>query len=281
MKFGRSRTLQSQKYLQKKRKKFIVNTSISATVLLLIFISIILLLRLSFFRINTIGLSNVQSINQDEIKSIAQNHLTGDYLLVFPRNNFLFYPKKEISTSLLSHFKKIDSLKIKVQGLSTLVIDVAERAPSVIMCDGFKDDTDNKCSYADKMGYVYDERPATTTKEYFTYYSNIQIPEEKFLQLQNFVSNLANYGIKSTGMLVGEDGSNELYVKNMDESIAIIYFDDRVPLEKTLSNFISFWQSSLEKKIGSNQKSNFEYINFRFGNNIFYLLKQNDTRKTQ
>jgi hypothetical protein len=281
MKFGRSRTLQSQKYLQKKRKKFIVNTSISATVLFLIFLSIILLLRLSFFRINTIGLSNVQSINQDEIKSAAQSHLSGNYFYVIPRNNFLFYPKKEISSSLLSQFKKIDSLKIKVQGVSTLVIDVTERAPAVILCDGFKDDADNKCSYADKNGYNYDERPASSTKDYFIYYSNIQIPEEKFIQLQKFVSNLTNYEIKTTGMLVSEDGSYELYVKNIDESIAIVYFDDRVSLDKTLSNFISFWQSSAEKKIGSSEKSNFEYINFRFGNNIFYLLKQNDTRKIQ
>lgn len=282
MKFGRSRTLQSPKYLQKKRKKLVINTSISAGVVILFMTLSIFVLRLSFFQIGTIDITNAKTIDQESIINLVKDSLKGNYLYVIPKSNFLAYPKREISKNITSHFKKIDSLKMSVKGSTVLSIEITERIPQVIVCDGFRDDTDIQCSYADNNGFVYEEKPVVSTAlNYFVYYSNIEIPKEKFIELQKFVSDVKKYGIIPTGLLVSEDGSYELYIKNKNGSTAVIYFDDRTPYEKILSNLAAFWQSVLDKKIGLKSVPNFDYINLRFGNNVFYLLQHDTTNKTQ
>ena len=82
--------------------------------------------------------------------------------------------------------------------------------------------------------------------------------------LQDFVKGVRASGISTLGILIGEEGSYELYIKNRDLSTAVVYFDDRIPFESTMSNLLAFWD---------NKEANYNYINLRFGNNIFYSLK--------
>lgn len=145
-----------------------------------------------------------------------------------------------------------------------------------MICDGFREDEEGEhCSFADKQGIIFEKVATSSDKIYFKYYSSNEINQDKFIQLQNFVKNVENSGIIATGLLLSEDGSYELYIKNVDQSTAVVYFDDRTSLDKVVSNLSVFWKNSLNKKIGSDLIPNFEYINLRFGNNIFYHIKNN------
>ena len=108
---------------------------------------------------------------------------------------------------------------------------------------------------------------------------SIFLNKDRFAKLQQFISELNSTIIDATGLLIGDDGSYELYIKNPDGSSGVVYFDDRTPLENTKSNLLVFWQNALDKKIGLTHMPSFEYVNLRFGKNIFYLIKTDNAKQ--
>ena len=220
-----------------------------------------------------------------DIKKTVLTQLEGNYLHSIPKSSTFFYPKDEIEQAVKNSFKKIDSLSISRSGLSGLILKITEKAPSAIVCVGFHDDNDSDqdCYFSDKDGYVYEKSPQFSEGVYPKYYitrNNNQevlgttfISTDLFRNLQAFVANAGKSNISPLGLFIGDGGKYELYVKNLDESEAVVYFDNRQPLEKTLSNFIAFWNDSLKKKKNATSTPAFEYINLRYGNNIFYATK--------
>lgn len=274
MKIGRSSTLQSTKYLQKRKKKKIFLLIITIIASLIVFILIIFSFKFSFLRINNININGAQTVSSEDIKFTILEQLSGNYIGIIPRNSFFFISEMRLEKILYEKFKKIHSIDIKTKGLTSLNVNITERDPSVIICEGYRDDEENEsCFFTDENGIKFEKISDLRERVYFRYYSSTEIEKTKFLELQRFIKNVENLDIEATGLLVSEDGSYELYIKNVDQSIAVVYFDDRTEFDKTLSNLSIFWKNSLNKKIDEGNIPNFEYINLRFGNNIFYRIK--------
>jgi len=290
MKKGRSRTLQSAKYLEKKRKRLILNIIFVSISSLFLIALIILIFRIPFLQIKTIQVEGNNSISSIELQKTVLTEIDGSYLYLIPKTNIFFYPKSKVEEVLKSRYPKISSLEIDISKLSIIDIKIVERDPSVIVCEGYADDEGSDgCFYVDYDGLVYEKVDSLLDDVYFKYYLNTSsttisigsnfIEASKFLELQKFISDLSGTIIVPTGLLIGDDGSYELYVKNRDGSIAVVYIDDRVPFAKTTNNLVLFWQNVLNKKLGFSEVPNFEYINLRFGKNIFYLVKNNNGKQ--
>lgn len=284
MNIGRIRTLQSPKYANKKRKKLIFLVSTICISIVILLIIIILSLHISTFRINSISISGADSTSVNSIEKKVMELLEGNYIYIIPKSSFVVYPKSEIKKVLVAQYPEIKDIDIELNGLSGLNISLNERKPEVVVCEGFKDDEDTSdCYYADAKGFVFSRIASSTQQNYFKYYvnsnstttilGNVFTKDTKFLELQRLIKNINNSGIKVNGILISDDGSYEMYIENMDKSDAIVYFDDRTPFDKTLSNLVIFWKNSVGKKIGLSEVPNFDYINLRFGNNVFYLIK--------
>lgn len=275
MKIGRSRTLQSARYVQKKRRKMIVTASVATVSVLVVFVIAILILRLPFLKITAINVSGAKTVDIELVKKITQTELDGNYMYLIPKQSIFFYPKRSIREKLINDVSKIEDMRINVINMSLLNIDITERGPSVIICEGYREDSDDsKCSYADQNAITYEKIASSTMNAtLFKYYANAPIEIKRFNELQKFVSDIKKAGIVAYAMLIGEEGSFELYIENMDKSSATVYFDDRTSFDKTRSNLLIFWQNVMSKKIGLSEIPNFEYINLRFGNNVFYLVK--------
>jgi hypothetical protein len=275
MKIGRLSTLQSAKYLQKKKKQRILTITIYSIASLIVILAILFSFRLSFLRVTSISVNDTLNIKSEEIKNDVLDMISGNYYFIIPKDSYFFLSKEKIKNKIVDDFKKINTIEIKNKGITGLEIEITERQPEVMICDGFREDEEGEhCSFADKQGIIFEKVATSSDKIYFKYYSSEEIDKDKFLQLQNFVKNVENSGIIATGLLLSEDGSYELYIKNVDQSIAVVYFDDRTSLDKVVSNLSVFWKNSINKKIGSDSIPNFEYINLRFGNNVFYHIKQ-------
>ena len=290
MKIGRTRTLQSAKYLQKKKKKQIITISLIVLVVIVILAAIVLTLRLPFLQIKSIEIDGASTLPVETMQRNVLNSLDGNYLYVIPKTNIFFYPKEKINTNLQKTFSKINSIHTELSGLNTVVVKIDERQVSVIACEGFKEDEgDDTCYFTDSAGFVYDKLNGFSDDVYFKYYLNTAstsitvgsnfIDVSLFSKLQKFIKNINDAGIKAKGLLIGDEGSYELYVENKDLSNAVVYFDDRTSLDKTLANLVVFWKNAMEKKLGMSTVPNFEYINLRFGNNVFYLTKTDDGKK--
>ncbi len=273
----RTRTLQSPKYLQKKRKKTTIKVFLSVAGALAILAAFVFVLRLSFFQITTVKLEKPGSLPASELEAKALAVTQGNYLYVIPRSFSFFYPKGDITAAVTDAYKKIDSMRVVRKSFSTLEITVSERVPEAIVCEGFREEDEmDECFFADKDGLIFTESPGFSDGVYSRYYVNSEsnklvlgenfVKAEQFHDLQNFVKSVRANNISTLGILIGDAGSYELYVKNKDQSTAVVYFDDRTPFEKTMSNLIAFWDNT-------KAKGNFDYINLRFGNNIFYTLK--------
>jgi hypothetical protein len=276
MKIGRLSTLQSAKYLQKKKKQRILTITIYSIASLIVILAILFSFKLSFLRITNISVNDTLNIESEEIKNDVLDMISGNYFFFIPKDSYFFLSKEKIKNKIVDDFKKINTIEIKNKGITGLEIEITERQPEVMICDGFREDEEGEhCSFADKQGIIFEKVATSSDKIYFKYYSSNEINQDKFIQLQNFVKNVENSGIIATGLLLSEDGSYELYIKNVDQSIAVVYFDDRTSLDKVVSNLSVFWKNSLNKKIGSDLIPNFEYINLRFGNNVFYHIKNN------
>lgn len=277
----RSKILQSPKLIEKKRAKLIKITLIYSLCFVFLLSGIFFTLRLDRLQITKIN-SNVAYSSEitDKVNSI----LSDSYLYLIPKSNFLFYPKSEIKEALLSSFNNIESLKVTANGMSSLDITIKERAPTAVACEGFRNDDNSKCYFIDDDGLIYSKSPDSSENLFFRYYlstnsidemigQNLMGDKSKFIAMNGFIESIKKSGLNLTGLLVGEDGQYELYAKNIDNSEMVIYFNDRLPLDKIQSNLIAFIENSKVKKGDNNGKMNFESINLRFGNNIFYVTK--------
>ncbi len=286
MRNKRASTLKLGKYIKKKRRKTLFSILISFVLIILFLIIALLALRLPFFQIKSITVNGVVTIDEKDLEKSVNETLLGNYYYIIPRTNFLFYPKGEILNILISKYKKINSINSHVSGLSNLDIILVERIPEVLVCEGFIDDisdSDNQCFVADKHGYIFEKE--SDNPDLFKYYVNANTSSttignnftdiEKFYALQKFVEDVRSYGIIPIGIMIGEDGSYEMYIVNKDQSTGVVYFDDRVPFDMTSSNLAVFWNNFMGNTVDIKLMPNFEYINLRFGNNVFYLIRDN------
>ncbi|MES3031313.1 MAG: hypothetical protein V4697_02770 [Patescibacteria group bacterium] len=283
----RSQILQSKKVLERRRKKRILTYSIFSVAGISVIVAFVLLFRAPFLRISKVVVEGAVTIDKTEVEERTHETLAGVYLGVFPKAGTLFLSKAKIKEMVLESFKEVEKVAVSRKGLSGLAIKIEERKPSVLVCPGFHEkdvlETEEKCFFADDEGYVFAPAPEFSSGVYVRYYIRSDegvdpvgknfVDTGRFKEFQAFVKSLTLRGISVLGMLVGEDGMYELYIKNRDLSEAIIYFDDRSSLEKTSSNLTAFWDSAQNKKLGTSTTPIFEYINLRFGNNIFYVLK--------
>lgn len=287
----RSRILQSPKYLQKKRRKSIAKTFLYVTCACSLIIAFIYVLRLPSLQISTINVSGAASLDSKQIQNEAKSVISGNYLGFIPKSSFLFYPKSQIKEELDILFKQIGSIDIRRQNLGSIEIAITEHFPRAIVCQGFKEDDQNDCFYSDENGYIFEKLAVSSTTnttkfsniQYFKYYLNSAsnsieigqnfIESQKFSDLQKFAKNINDNGIQTQGILIDGDGNYELYVRNVDQSSAVVYFNDKVSFDKTASNLLAFWQNVMSRKNEALTIPIFDYINLRFGNNIFYLTK--------
>lgn len=283
MKLSRTKTLQSAKYIEQRRKKNITVGVVASLASILIISFIIFIFRLSIFQINNIEFSGLDRLDSSILRENVLATFDGYYLFFIPKSSSLFYSKDIIKKTLIEKFKRIESISIENKGLDTMSINIHERQATSIVCDGFKDDSlsaneinnDEKCYLADVTGYIFDNSNILSDGVYIRYYINSEsntlsiggkfMDTEKFKKLNEFIKVVQSMDITVKGVLIGDGGNYELYFKNKDNSTAILYFDEHLPFSQISTNFLTFWKSSSDK--------NFEYINLRFGNNIFFIAK--------
>lgn len=296
----RSRALQSTKFIEKRRKKRIGAIVISVLLVLGIGIGGVLVARIPFIQIKEIEVSGTSRASHEKVQAVIKEKLIGTYFSLIPRTNILFFPKEESEVALKKEFKDIENISIKRKGFSKINVELGGMIAAALVCEGFHQDEIEEmanCFYADKAGYVFSRVststsfsvPVASSSPEFRYYivsdkgegiigTNF-IEREKFTEMMSFVEGARQAGIPPLGILIAENGQYEMYVKNPRSRSSTtpeitIYFDQRVPLKDTLSNFVAFWGNTFSSGSSGAAKATttgtIDYINLRYGNNIFY-----------
>jgi hypothetical protein len=253
--------------------------------LVIILGAIVVLARLPFMQIRNVAVDGTTIASQEEISNVALSALEGSYFNLIPQRSILFFPKQKIHRAVQSSFKEIQDFKIKRKNLTTVSLSLAERVPVAIVCSGFRDDSnDEKCFWSDRHGYIMSSIASSSTAFSEKAYSYFYVPEtqgevkpgknflseKRFKELLQFIENASRGGLSPLGMLIGENGEYEMYIRNRDgKSEATVSFDERSPFEITISNLLAFWQNGGKTGQASSTAS-YDYINLRFGNTVYY-----------
>lgn len=282
---SRLTSLHSPKYLKERKRKRSILLFLSVLAVLSVLAAGILLLRLPSFQIGKVEVEGSTFASKEEIARAALNSLTGSYLGIVPRSNIFFFPKSKITEAVRGAFPEVQDFSIHRTGWGEITISLAERVPVAIVCAGFREDGEHaNCFWSDKRAYLFSSTASSSIVWNDGAYDRFYVPgqgeniglgktfidEGRFSDLVNFMEGALKGGLLPLGVLIGENGEYEMYVKNKGgDTEATIYFDDRSPFEATLSNLITFWNDNGKTGKATTTQA-YNYINLRFGNAVYY-----------
>ncbi|MEQ1499888.1 MAG: hypothetical protein ABL917_00765 [Parcubacteria group bacterium] len=280
---------QREEYLRKKRKKKLIRYGL---IIFLLFSHIALssyIAHTKEFRISKVVLSGGVLVTQNDIELETTKHLGGKYIWLFPKNNAFLYKKKDLREYLKNTFKRIDTIDIKLEGFQTLLIKITERKPYAIWCDKKYSATDidtdgvsqkiENCYFMDQNSAIFAPAPHFSGDAYFKYYgavattspigSYFMSSSTEFMNVSNFIENMKKIGVRPQYLLAKDNDEFVVVMSGGGE----VYFDMREDLAKVASNLDSLLQTP---GLSSMDRSNLEleYIDLRFGNKLFYKLKE-------
>lgn len=222
--------------------------------------------------ITHIEISGNKNIAKQPLLNQVNSQLSGKYLKLFSKNNFLFVKNKKIKDNLLVKFAIIRKVKVKKKFPSQLKINILERTPTMIICDN------NQCYTLDENGQVYDKASQVFKKKLITLTdeNNRKINMGDIMLNKNYM----NYIVKIKKRV--EEETN-LILKNNFRTPSIIssdiraktqegweiYFNENVNLDKEIEEL----KVVLNKKINQKQRADLAYIDLRINNKIYYKFR--------
>lgn len=279
------KSISHEEFLKRKRKKKLWKFGV--TIFLIIF-----LIGLSSYlshkqeiRISKVELNGGILVTQVEIESKTLTYLYGSYFWLFPKGNIFLYPKDKLEEYLRGVFKRIDTIDIHRKGFQILIIDITERKPFAIWCDKLPDlmmsVEEENCYFIDQNSTVFAKAPHFSGDAYFKYYGLISLaPGEspigkeyiasttKFGEISNLVSKTKKLLIFPLYLLAKGDDEFSIILRGGGE----IYFDARESLSIAEQNLEALLQTPVFAS--STGDLPIEYIDLRYGNKLFYKLKQ-------
>lgn len=230
---------------------------------------------LFFFRMASFQVDKVRVIGagsaESEIKQGSEKLLTGSYLFLVPRSSIFFYPQEEITSFIKSQFPEVASVSASVSPSGLLEIKVLERQESALWCRG------NDCYNMDATGFVFSRN--VEDKNLIKYHGVISgepvgqtYGKDGLLpHLRELVGKLSDIGIEARSVSVIDQADVEIYFSDSSGSSVIKFLLKDISDSQILDN-VSLFLGRL-KAGNAGTLPNFEYIDARYGNKIFYKLK--------
>lgn len=291
-----------EEYLKKKRNRKIVRYALIVFLLLLI---IGLTSYISFrpeLRISKAVLTGGVLVTEEAVEEKSFSYMNGNYFWLFPKNNALWYSRKGLEKYLSDEFQRIATINIRRENFQTLAIQITERQPFAIWCDGVRlrstddeilssaersadreegntEDNNPRCYFMDQNGTIFSEAPYFSGDAYFKYYGLVLddspigkkyiASSTKFSEISDFISTTKKLSIGPQYLLAKEGDEFSLFIRGG----GVIYFDTKEPLSVVGQNLEALLRTPA---LSSTTYSNVpvEYIDLRYGNKLFYRLKQ-------
>ena len=266
------RTISTDEYYRRKvkerrRKRIIISGGV-----LLVMVALVLLLRIDAFRIRDISVSGAAVIGADTVETKVREALAGNYLFIVPRDSALMYPKRTIIKELQAMYPRFSSIELSLEGVETLQIDVVEREPFALYCEGEV----SPCYFLDDQGFIFDRAPIFSEGVYFLYTSEAEftnplgralLPREEFRAVSEMVRKLKTWRIQPRRLALAE-GEYQLFL----ESGARIRWLRGNDTSMVLSNLESFLSSDAIKD-QNNFWEQLSELDLRTDNKVFYSFK--------
>lgn len=276
----------------KKKRRRALQGKIFLVILVLALVtgSFVFVARLPKLNIQGIEVAGNKIIETESIKEVYAENTAGEYLWLFPKTNFLLYPKNKIKDSLRNRYKRLKDISFETNQSQILQVSVSEREGKYTWCGenlpSAEENLGEKCYFLDDGGYIFDEAPYFSGNVYFRFFGKItgEDPAGASFLPQNFgnVARLREFvekiGLKPVALVA--EGDNHLgdaqfileSPKPLSGSPRII-FKESANFEKIAENLQSAIDTDPLKTELKNKYNSLLYIDLRFGNKVYYKFK--------
>lgn len=276
--------------LKHTRHRAIKNKIITYSIILFICVlGLSIASRIKALNIDNVTVSGNKVIDSILIEKIVKNNLSGHYLGIFPKTNFIIYPKNKIKINLQNNFKRIKDITLNNKDIKNLEISINEYDGKYLYCGDIIPELNSKstqkCYFMDNDGYIFDEAPYFSGEIYFKFYGLIDSSTENpsgnyynneiFAKLIEFKTLIEKMDLSPSYIWL--NNQNEIYVflskkGNMDINPSIILKKDS-DLGKMAENLkASVTTEPLKTKLENNYED-LRYIDLKFGNKVYYKFE--------
>lgn len=254
---------------RKRRRKIVFRFGI-------VFFAVLLFLGASFvglffvdkFKIKDISVEGNHFLTKEEIRREVESAMSAKILGVIPGDRIFSFSSEKAEGILESRFGRLSFVEIKKKIPAGVEVAVKEREPIALFCV-----TDSKdCFFVDGQGFVFEEAPFFSSGVYLKFFDGrskksgkgqFLIAGENMKRLISFLEKTSPYFNISEAHL-NDDG---VYKLRTDEGIFLI-LDESDDWDLLFSNLETFLWGYKD-----GEYTDFEYIDLRFGNKVFYKIK--------
>ena len=273
---------ESRLRLRKRRRRLRVFVAVVAF-LLLILSCLVGLTYWPALQIKKVAISGAQTLSSSTVEAFVRERLAGEYWRVFSKSNIFLYPKQQIAADLMRAYPALASADVHAVDFHTIAVNVVEREPRALWCSSPQGDA-LRCFFMDENGIVYGDAPTFSEPVYLSYYGSTTrstgsgqagstLPKQfltpsEFQTLSALVDAVAQKVSNSAIVAVETD-------KNKDVNVL---FANGFTLRFALSDaggdiFEQFSLALTSEPMREHTLSDFQYLDLRFGDRLYYKLK--------
>ena len=248
------------------------------TLLLALLGGIIWFLHAPFVRVAAIYISGAESVTQAQVREAVRNAISGTYLYAIPKDSIFFYPKRTIEQSLIERFPELKSVVVRADNFDTLAVAVAERAPQALWCGAGASSTG--CALMDDGGVVY-APAADFSGDAYVHYFGAVVPLLAGAPLPTQYLTEKNYSALSALVVaIGETQKDDpigQVVVDENNDVRVYFWKDFLLIfslnDDSADVYERFTLALTAEPFTTHALPDFEYLDLRFGDKLYYKLK--------
>ncbi len=260
----------------RKRRRRVRFFIISVAFVLLVLSGLVGLTYLSSLQIKNVAISGAQTLSSSTVEAFVRERLAGEYWYVFSKSNIFLYPKQQIAADLIKAYPVLASADVHADDFQSIAVNVVEREPKALWCPSDASGQVFPCFFMDENGIVYGDAPTFSEPVYLSYYGSTTsnaLPKQflmppEFQALTALVDALAQKISDSDITAVEID-------KNKDVSVRFVNgFILRFALSDAGGDIFERFSLALTSEpMKAHKLGDFEYLDLRFGDRLYYKLK--------
>lgn len=291
----------SERSAKRRRKRKIIVSTISVIGITALISFVMWIAQAEFLMIKGVRVENASKGVEGNILFFVESKLEERVLWLFPRRNTLFFSKEDAAETLIEKYPKIKEIDIKRDALSYLVVEVQERSPAALFCEG-QIDTPDDCYFVDSAGYVFTRAPYYSDHVYYELYGTPLVkedftdvtqnsatsseevgpvstttsflgtqylPEEIFMTTMLFIENLEEQGIPTHSLTVT---SPSLFEAHLGLG-GVLKFSPKQDLPKAIEDLKTAYSARVTNEEGS-RAEDLEYVDVRFTNKVVFKFAE-------
>jgi len=276
--YGKRIRSHKNRFKDQKREAFLRSSGLISLLFLVVLISLIYVSRIERFLIDEVKAEGNSVTSSAEIEEIANENLSGLYFKMFPKRNFLIYPKGKIEDDLRKEFRRIKTIDLTVSEFKKLNISVAERRPDSLWCgEIFEESLSGECFFVDSEGLIYSKAPNFTGNVFLRNYGKVDdplnpiggefLPLSKYQSLKFLLNVLEQYNLVLIVVVKLPAGDIDIY---FEDGGKLMYNSnqDIVRISEDLSSVLK------DKEFKDDLENNeLDYIDLRFDNKVYFKFK--------